>query len=61
MKTIRFSALAALLAASSLFAQVPPDADQAKDALAKSPRHGEFVDIALPGGGKWTGTTTTRA
>jgi carboxymethylenebutenolidase len=52
MKTIRFSVLAALLAASSLFGQVPPDADQAKDALAKSPRHGEWVDIALPGGGK---------
>jgi carboxymethylenebutenolidase len=31
---------------------IPPDADQAKDALAKSPRHGEWVDIALPGGGK---------
>jgi carboxymethylenebutenolidase len=52
MKTTRFSVLAALLAASSLFAQVPPDADQAKDALAKSPRHGEWVDVALPGGGK---------
>ena len=31
---------------------LPPDADQAKDALAKSPRHGEWVDVALPGGGK---------
>jgi carboxymethylenebutenolidase len=31
---------------------IPPDADQAKDALAKSPRHGEWVDVALPGGGK---------
>ncbi|MEO8587143.1 MAG: dienelactone hydrolase family protein [Acidobacteriota bacterium] len=31
---------------------IPPDADQVKDALAKSPRHGEWVDIALPGGGK---------
>ncbi len=43
---------AAVLASSSLVAQVPPDADQAKDALAKSPRHGEWVDVALPGGGK---------
>lgn len=31
---------------------LPPDADQAKGALATSPRHGEWVDIALPGGGK---------
>jgi carboxymethylenebutenolidase len=31
---------------------IPPDADQAKDALAKSPRHGEWVDVALAGGGK---------
>ncbi len=31
---------------------LPADADQAKDALAKSPRHGEFVDVALPAGGK---------
>lgn len=31
---------------------LPADADQAKDAIAKSPRHGEFVDVALPGGGK---------
>ena len=31
---------------------IPPDADQARDALAKSPRHGEWVDVARPGGGK---------
>ena len=31
---------------------IPPDADQVKDALAKSPRHGEWLDVALPGGGK---------
>ena len=31
---------------------LPPDAEQAKGALAKSPRHGEWVDIELPGGGK---------
>ncbi len=31
---------------------LPPDADQAKDALVKSPRHGEWVDVPLAGGGK---------
>ncbi|MGA7989905.1 MAG: dienelactone hydrolase family protein [Thermoanaerobaculia bacterium] len=31
---------------------IPADADQAKDALVKSPRHGEWVDVVLPGGGK---------
>ena len=31
---------------------LPPDADQAKEALVKSPRHGEWVDIKLPDGGK---------
>jgi carboxymethylenebutenolidase len=31
---------------------LPADADQAKEALAKSPRHGEWVDIKLPDGGK---------
>jgi len=44
--------LALALLAPLLLAEVPPDADQAKDALAKSPRHGEWVDVALPGGGK---------
>ena len=31
---------------------IPPDADHAKEALAKSPRHGEWVDIKLPDGTK---------
>src|SRR5260221_11323915 len=31
---------------------LPPDAEHAKEALAKSPRHGEWVDIKLPDGGK---------
>jgi carboxymethylenebutenolidase len=31
---------------------LPPDAEQAKTALAKSPRHGEWVDVKLPDGGK---------
>ncbi len=36
----------------SLFAQeqdLPPDEDHAKAVLEKSPRHGEFVDVKLPG------------
>jgi len=31
---------------------LPPDADQAKEVLAKSSRHGEWVDIKLPDGSK---------
>ncbi|HYM62149.1 MAG TPA: dienelactone hydrolase family protein [Thermoanaerobaculia bacterium] len=31
---------------------IPPDADRAKEALAKSPRHGEWVDLKLPDGVK---------
>ncbi|HSB36608.1 MAG TPA: dienelactone hydrolase family protein [Thermoanaerobaculia bacterium] len=31
---------------------LPPDAEQAKAALAKSPRHGEWTDLKLPDGGK---------
>jgi carboxymethylenebutenolidase len=31
---------------------IPPDADHAKDALAKSTRHGEWVDVKLPDGKK---------
>ena len=31
---------------------LPPEADSAKEALAKSPRHGEWVDVKLPDGGK---------
>lgn len=30
---------------------LPPSEDQAKAALEKSPRHGEYVDIKLPSGG----------
>jgi len=30
-------------------ANIPPDADSAKKALADSPRHGEWVDVPLPG------------
>jgi carboxymethylenebutenolidase len=42
--------LAAAPAARS--ADLPPDAERAKSALASSPRHGEWVDLELPGGGK---------
>jgi carboxymethylenebutenolidase len=53
MNASRLAAVAAaLLVSSTLLAQVPPDADRAKDALAKSPRHGEWADVPLPGGGK---------
>ena len=31
---------------------IPPDGEGAKAALARSPRHGEWVDLKLPGGGK---------
>jgi len=31
---------------------IPPDADHAKEALAKSPRHGEWVDVKLADGTK---------
>jgi carboxymethylenebutenolidase len=33
-------------------AEIPPDADHAKEALAKSPRHGEWVDVKLADGTK---------
>ncbi len=46
-------ALAALAAApAARSAEIPPDAAHAKAALAASPRHGEWVDLQLPGGGK---------
>jgi len=31
---------------------IPPDAEHAKEALANSPRHGEWVDVKLPDGKK---------
>lgn len=31
---------------------LPPDAERAAEALTRSPRHGEWVDLALPDGGK---------
>ncbi len=41
-----------LSAAAQRNEALPPDAEQAKTALAKSPRHGEWVDVKLEGGGK---------
>jgi carboxymethylenebutenolidase len=41
-----------LTAAAQRNEMIPPDADQAKAALSKSPRHGEWVDLKLPDGGK---------
>jgi carboxymethylenebutenolidase len=44
-------AMAALIANPALAAddKLPPGANDAKARLEKSPRHGEFVDIAVPG------------
>lgn len=42
------------IAKEAAAAGIPADNEHAKDALAASPRHGEFVDIALPDGGKLT-------
>ena len=44
--------LATALVAASVAAQIPPDADHAKEVLAKSPRHGEWVDVKLADGTK---------
>jgi carboxymethylenebutenolidase len=53
-RTISFILGAALLAAAPAArgADLPPDAEHAKAALAASPRHGEWVDLKLPDGGK---------
>jgi carboxymethylenebutenolidase len=45
------SAPAALVAPASRDENLPPSEEQAKAALEKSPRHGEYVDIKLPSGG----------
>jgi len=39
-------------APAAAIAAIPPDADHAKEALAKSPRHGEWADVKLPDGTK---------
>jgi carboxymethylenebutenolidase len=53
-RTISVILGAALLAAAPAArgADLPPDAEHAKAALAASPRHGEWVDLKLPDGGK---------
>jgi carboxymethylenebutenolidase len=53
MKNLLIFALACLLAAPVLRAaddgKIPPDEKEAKARLDKTPRHGEFVDITVPG------------
>lgn len=44
----------AKITAEAAAAGLPADNDHAKDALARSPRHGELVDVALPDGSKLT-------
>src|SRR5688500_3828312 len=50
-RTLLTCAAAAILLTLSFAtaAAIPPDADGAEKALAASPRHGEYVDIAMPG------------
>jgi carboxymethylenebutenolidase len=45
-------AAAAPSAPTTTAVALPADAEHAKDALARSPRHGEWVDVAMPDGGK---------
>ena len=45
------SLVAAQAAAPSAAAPLPPSETTAKAALEKSPRHGEYVDVKMPGGG----------
>jgi carboxymethylenebutenolidase len=68
MRTVACAAIAAVLAVPAIFAQTPPQAppitvpwddsippgtdEHAARALKESSRHGEWVDIAMPGGGK---------
>ena len=42
--------LSTLLLAQAPDASLPPSADDAKAALEKSPRHGEYIDVKVPGG-----------
>jgi carboxymethylenebutenolidase len=44
--------LAAAAPPAAPIVAIPPDADHAKEALAKSPRHGEWVDVKLADGTK---------
>src|SRR5437016_4296431 len=51
-KMVRTTVLATILlsATIALAASPPPSGDSAAEALKKSPRHGEWVDIAAPQG-----------
>ena len=47
MRVLSF-VVASLLVSLALAAEIPPAEDGAKEALNKSPRHGEMVDVAVP-------------
>src|SRR4051794_1600627 len=53
MKNLLIFAFAVLMGGSMLRAadngKIPPDENESKERLNKSPRHGEFVDITVPG------------
>jgi carboxymethylenebutenolidase len=50
MRTLLLTTVAILLATSfTSAASIPPDADGAAKAVQSTPRHAEYVDIALPG------------
>jgi len=50
-RTLLLTAVAILISTTfgAAAASIPPDANGAEKALAASPRHGEYVDIAMPG------------
>lgn len=63
MNTRTLFLAAALVAAVSLAparADTPPDAERAAQALKDSPRHGEWVDIALPAAGGAAGAADAK-
>src|SRR5213596_2731819 len=47
---LRMILIALVLSATFAYAAIAPSGETASDALAKSPRHGEWVEIALAGG-----------
>jgi carboxymethylenebutenolidase len=49
-KTALIGWILLFLASGACFAQIPASGTTAKDALKASPRHGEWVDVPLPGG-----------
>ena len=49
---VLFAALTLAAAPTAAAVAIPPDAEHAKAALEKSPRHGEWVDVKLSDGTK---------